>query len=78
MRVFPIFLLKHTSDIEKSGKYAQGFVTQWVNKDFLGNNSYDAYICGPPPMVDAVKNATTQEQIGLHNFYMEKFNPSGV
>ena len=64
--------------IEKSEKHAQGFVTQWINKDFLGNNSYDAYICGPPPMVDAVKNATTQEQIGLHNFYMEKFNPSGV
>jgi hypothetical protein len=29
-------------------------------------------------MVDAVKNATTQEQIGFHNFYMEKFNPSGT
>jgi benzoate/toluate 1,2-dioxygenase reductase component len=64
--------------IEKSEKHAQGFVTQWINKNTLGNASYDMYICGPPPMVDAVKNATTQEKIGLHHFYMEKFNPSGV
>jgi NAD(P)H-flavin reductase len=44
----------------------------------LGSDTFDAYICGPPLMVDAVKNATTQEQIGLNNFYMEKFNPSGT
>jgi benzoate/toluate 1,2-dioxygenase reductase component len=64
--------------VEESSKHAQGFVTQWVNKDYLGTDTFDAYICGPPPMVDAVKNTTTQEQIGLHNFYMEKFNPSGT
>ena len=64
--------------VEKSEKHAQGFVTQWINKDFLGDSNYDAYICGPPLMVDAVKSSITQEGIELNNFYMEKFNPSGV
>jgi benzoate/toluate 1,2-dioxygenase reductase component len=64
--------------VEQSQKHARGFVTQWINKGFLGSDTFDAYICGPPLMVDAVKNATTQEQIGLNNFYMEKFNPSGT
>jgi benzoate/toluate 1,2-dioxygenase reductase component len=64
--------------VEQSSKHAQGFVTQWIHKKDLGANGYDAYICGPPPMVDAVKKAISEAHINLHHFYMEKFNPSGV
>jgi benzoate/toluate 1,2-dioxygenase reductase component len=63
--------------VEKSEKYANGFVTQWITKEQLPIN-YDAYICGPPTMVDAVKEAITREGILLSNFYMEKFVPSGI
>jgi benzoate/toluate 1,2-dioxygenase reductase subunit len=63
--------------VEQSSKHAQGFVTQWIHKKDLGANGYDAYICGPPPMVDAVKKAISEAHINLHHFYMEKFNPSG-
>ena len=61
---------------EKSEKYANGFVTQWISKQHLPD-SYEAYICGPPPMVDAVKDSISSEGIELSNFYMEKFVPTG-
>ena len=64
--------------VEQSEKHTQGFVNQWINKNYLGTDSFDSYICGPPPMVDAVKKSIEEEQINLRHFYMEKFNPSGV
>ncbi len=63
--------------IEKSAKHAQGFVTQWINKAHLGKVGYDIYICGPPPMVEAVKKAVAEEQIVHNHFYEEKFVQSG-
>jgi benzoate/toluate 1,2-dioxygenase reductase subunit len=62
--------------LEKSEKYQNGFVTQWISKQELPAH-YDAYICGPPLMVDAVKEVITRENISLSNFYMEKFVTSG-
>jgi benzoate/toluate 1,2-dioxygenase reductase component len=64
--------------VEKSEKHSQGFVTQWINKKNLGNLSYNMYICGPQPMVDAVKNAIHVEGIAQDHFYEEKFVPSGL
>jgi benzoate/toluate 1,2-dioxygenase reductase component len=63
--------------IEKSEKHAQGFVTQWITKENLGKNAYDMYICGPPPMVDAVKKSIHTEGVNQSHFYEEKFVPSG-
>ena len=63
--------------IEKSTVHAQGFVTQWVNKKHLGSHSYDVYVCGPPPMVDAVNGAIAKEQIVQNQYFTEKFVPSG-
>ena len=64
--------------VEDSQKHAKGFVTQWITKDNLGANAYDMYICGPPPMVDAVKKSIHTEGVAQSHFYEEKFNPSGV
>jgi benzoate/toluate 1,2-dioxygenase reductase component len=63
--------------IEQSEKHAHGFVNQWITKDYLGENVYDMYICGPPPMVDAVKKSVHTEGVAQSHFYEEKFNPSG-
>ncbi len=63
--------------VEESQKHAKGFVTQWITKDNLGANAYDMYICGPPPMVDAVKKSIHTEGVAQSHFYEEKFNPSG-
>jgi benzoate/toluate 1,2-dioxygenase reductase component len=63
--------------VEQSEKHTNGFVTQWINKNYLGTDSFDSYICGPPPMVDAVKKSIGSEGIILNHFYEEKFVPSG-
>jgi benzoate/toluate 1,2-dioxygenase reductase component len=71
------FDYKTCVSIEDSQKHAKGFVTQWVNKDYLGSNAYDMYICGPPPMVEAVKKSIHTEGVNQSHFYEEKFVPSG-
>jgi benzoate/toluate 1,2-dioxygenase reductase component len=63
--------------VEQSEKHTQGFVNQWINKKYLGTDSFDSYICGPPPMVDAVKKSIDSEGFILNHFYEEKFVPSG-
>jgi benzoate/toluate 1,2-dioxygenase reductase component len=71
------FDYKTCVSVEDSEKHAKGFVTQWINKDYLGSNAYDMYICGPPPMVDAVKKSIDTEGVVQGHFYEEKFVPSG-
>ena len=61
---------------EKSNLHPNGFVTQWINKEHLGAQTYDIYVCGPPAMVDAVKSAIEKEGISQNHFYVEKFTPS--
>jgi benzoate/toluate 1,2-dioxygenase reductase subunit len=36
------------------------------------------YLCGPPPMVDAVRAWLGEQSVTQANFYYEKFAPSGV
>jgi benzoate/toluate 1,2-dioxygenase reductase subunit len=60
-----------------SANYPGGFVTQWINKEHLKAAAYDVYICGPNAMVEAVKQALEEEEIGHENFYTEKFVPTG-
>lgn len=61
----------------KSGVYPSGYVTQWINRTVLIESDYDVYICGPDRMVDAIRNALSEEQVHSSNFYTEKFLPSG-
>lgn len=63
---------------QDSGKYATGYVTQWVKSQHLGDGEFDIYICGPNAMVDAVKDQLEAERITVINFYTEKFVPTGV
>jgi benzoate/toluate 1,2-dioxygenase reductase subunit len=72
------FQYKTCVSVEQSAKHAQGFVTQWITKANLAANAYDMYICGPPPMVDAVKKSIHTEGIAQSHFYEEKFVPSGT
>lgn len=54
----------------------KGFVTDHLGADDLNAGDCDVYLCGPPPMVDAVR--THFEDLGVEpvNFYYEKFNPT--
>ena len=59
-----------TCTAEKSDKHPQGFVNQWITKDFLGDLPYDAYICGPPIMVEAIKNTIAEQGISVTNVFV--------
>jgi benzoate/toluate 1,2-dioxygenase reductase subunit len=74
--IMPLKIFTCTSDEEAEG-HDKGFVTQWINKDILGETAYDIYICGPNAMVEAVKTTLQKEAINHVNFYMEKFVPTG-
>ncbi|RYG91002.1 2Fe-2S iron-sulfur cluster binding domain-containing protein [Loktanella sp. IMCC34160] len=54
----------------------KGFVTDHVTADDLNAGDCDVYLCGPPPMVDAVRNHFGNLGVEPANFYFEKFNPT--
>ncbi|MDO6682664.1 MULTISPECIES: benzoate 1,2-dioxygenase electron transfer component BenC [unclassified Oceanobacter] len=54
----------------------KGFVTHHMNDAVLHHGDLDIYLCGPPPMVDAVNGFITDKGIQPVNFYYEKFASS--
>lgn len=54
----------------------KGFVTDHITPDDLSLSDADVYLCGPPPMVEAVRNHMAKLGISPSNFYFEKFNPA--
>ncbi|TBX28211.1 benzoate 1,2-dioxygenase electron transfer component BenC [Nioella sediminis] len=54
----------------------KGFVTDHVTADDLNAGDADVYLCGPPPMVDAVRAHFAKLGVEPANFYFEKFNPT--
>lgn len=60
-----------------SGHPRIGYVTDHLAPDRLNNGDCDVYLCGPPPMVDAVRAFLETAGITPENFYYEKFTPAG-
>ena len=56
----------------------KGYVTRYMTPEHLNNGIVDIYLCGPPPMVDAVRTYLSDQGITPANFYYEKFAGSGV
>lgn len=54
----------------------KGFVTDHVTAGDLNGGDCDVYLCGPPPMVDAVRAHFGDLGVEPVNFYFEKFNPT--
>ena len=55
----------------------KGYVTDHLAPEALHGGDVDIYLCGPPPMVDAVGLWLRQQNLTPANFYYEKFAPSG-
>ncbi|PZP62634.1 MAG: NADH oxidase [Pseudoxanthomonas spadix] len=53
-----------------------GYVTDHLPPEALHAGEVDVYLCGPPPMVDAVRNHFTAIALSPANFYYEKFTPN--
>ncbi len=56
----------------------KGFVTHHMGPELLRDGAVDIYLCGPPPMVDAVRKHLAEQGIQPASFYYEKFAGSGV
>ncbi|WP_020192424.1 benzoate 1,2-dioxygenase electron transfer component BenC [Pseudomonas putida] len=51
----------------------KGYVTQHIEPRHLNDGDVDVYLCGPPPMVEAVSRYVREQGITPANFYYEKF-----
>lgn len=54
----------------------KGFVTDHLTAEDLCDGQADVYLCGPPPMVDAVRAHFAGLGVAPASFHFEKFNPT--
>lgn len=54
----------------------KGYVTQHISPAHLNDGNVDIYLCGPPPMVEAVGQFIREQNLKPANFYFEKFSAS--
>ncbi|PAY23018.1 hypothetical protein CEY15_10700 [Dietzia natronolimnaea] len=53
-----------------------GYVTGLIRPEHLHDGTADIYLCGPPPMVEAVRGFLDAEGLQVTHFYYEKFTPA--
>ncbi|WP_263253536.1 benzoate 1,2-dioxygenase electron transfer component BenC [Saccharopolyspora rosea] len=58
---------------ENSTAPNKGFVTSLLTPELLRGGDVDVYLCGPPPMVEAVRDRLRTDGVEPVNFYTEKF-----
>ncbi|MGE6782053.1 benzoate 1,2-dioxygenase electron transfer component BenC [Ensifer adhaerens] len=54
----------------------KGWVTQHMPQELLNGGDVDVYLCGPPPMVDAVRKHFDDTGVKPNSFHYEKFTPN--
>jgi benzoate/toluate 1,2-dioxygenase reductase component len=59
-----------------SGLPRKGYVTHHIEPAHLNDGDVDIYLCGPPPMVDAVQQYLRDVNVQSHAFLFEKFAAS--
>lgn len=74
----PNFSYLCTVASEASSYPNKGYVTSHILPSQLNGGDADVYLCGPPPMVDAVRSFLKAEGLMPRNFYYEKFAGSGL
>lgn len=71
----PGFTWDHIASEEGTSAPHTGYVTQIIEPSHLNDGDVDVYLCGPPPMVNAVSKWLDSEGIEPANFYFERFAP---
>ncbi|MGQ7248701.1 benzoate 1,2-dioxygenase electron transfer component BenC [Halomonas sp. V046] len=61
---------------EDSAHPRKGYVTHHMDDGKLHDGDVDVYLCGPPPMVDAVLKHFDSQGIKPASFHYEKFTPN--
>jgi NAD(P)H-flavin reductase/ferredoxin len=74
----PNFTYACTVSNPDSASPNKGYVTHHLVASQLNDGDADVYLCGPPPMVDAVRDFLSSEGLTPRNFYYEKFAGTGL
>jgi benzoate/toluate 1,2-dioxygenase reductase subunit len=67
------FTWAHTVADEDTTAERQGYVTAHIEPEHLHDGDAAVYLCGPPPMVDAVRRDFSDRGFEPAGFYYEKF-----
>jgi len=54
----------------------RGFIAEHLEAAGLGEQPFDMYVCGPPPMVESIKTWLAAQVLGDARLYFEKFTES--
>ncbi len=75
-QALPNFSFSTTVSDSESTHPNTGYVTHHLEPAMLHDGNVDVYLCGPPPMVDAVSEYFQSHSFTPANFYYERFIPS--
>ena len=77
-QAMPSFRYETVVAAADSGHPRKGYVTDHLPDSVLNGGNLDIYLCGPPPMVDAVRTYLADKGVTPANFYYEKFSASEI
>ncbi|ONF43782.1 NADH oxidase [Marinobacter lutaoensis] len=72
----PFFSFKTVVASDQSAHPRKGYVTAHLEDAPIRDGDVDVYLCGPPPMVEAVLGYFREQGIEPRSFHYEKFTPS--
>ncbi|MCW7945696.1 NADH oxidase [Streptomyces hygroscopicus] len=76
--IVPGFTFDHCVADPDSMARNKGFVTNLMDTGTLHDGDADVYLCGPPPMVEAVRGHIASLGVVPASFHYEKFTPAAV
>jgi benzoate/toluate 1,2-dioxygenase reductase component len=74
----PNFTFDYCVADEASSAPNKGFVTALIDSSTLHDGDVDVYLCGPPPMVEAVRGHIDGLGVTPASFHYEKFTPGAA
>lgn len=77
-RSLPNFTFEYCVSDPATSAANKGYVTSLFEPKNLNDGDVDVYLCGPPPMVEAVRTHFDSEGLTPANFFFEKFNNSAT
>ena len=76
--VLPSFTWEYVVSDPASTAPNQGYVMSLIRDEHLYGGDVAVYLCGPPPMVEAVRSHFADSGVEVTGFYYEKFALSGT
>lgn len=73
-KAFTNFSFDYVVGDQKSTHKHKGYVNTLIDDAAVHNGDCDVYLCGPPPMVEGVRQHFTTLTTGPASFYFEKFS----